>query len=102
MSSSKHLAVVRPRRASPILVCKKCMKRCDDGADIKRELKSELKRDREDGMKPARIVATGCFGLCPKRAVVMASGDSLARGEYVLVSGDHSVPDALKQLRQRD
>lgn len=101
MSSPKNPIVIRPRREPPILICKKCLRRCDDGSDIKRQLKSELKRGADGGLKPAKVIATACFGICPKRAVVLASGASLARGEYVLIStGDH-VPEALTHLRNQ-
>lgn len=29
---------------------------------------------------------TSCFGICPKRAVVVASGATLARGECLLLA----------------
>ncbi|MBR0701098.1 (2Fe-2S) ferredoxin domain-containing protein [Bradyrhizobium diazoefficiens] len=90
--------VVRPRRAAPVLVCRKCLKRSDDGRDVRRALKSELKTRKHDGSKPAKLIMTGCFGLCPKKAVVLASGTSLARQEYVLVADGDQVPRALKLL----
>ena len=58
--------IVRPRRAAPVLVCRKCLKRSDDGSKIRRALKSELKASKHDGGKPAKLIMTGCFGLCPK------------------------------------
>ena len=90
--------VVRPRRAAPVLVCRKCLKRSDEGSDVRRALKSELKAARRDGTKPAKLVMTGCFGLCPKGAVVVASGASLAKQEYVLVADRDQVPRALALL----
>ncbi|MGY4288538.1 hypothetical protein ACVWXO_007758 [Bradyrhizobium sp. LM2.7] len=41
---------------------------------------------------------TGCFGLCPKRSIVVASGASLKRSEYVLVEDREQVPRALALL----
>src|SRR5262245_40758343 len=90
--------VARPRRASPILVCKKCLKRSRDGGEIKRELKHALKSHGSDKRKRPRLVSTSCFGLCPKRAVVLASGQSLQNGEYLLVSDRREVKTALKGL----
>ena len=90
--------LVRPRRAAPVLICRKCLKRSDDGRDIRRALKSGLKAARQDGDKPAKLVMTGCFGLCPKQAVVLASGASLQRQEYVLVEERDQVPRALALL----
>jgi len=92
--------VVRPRRAAPVLVCRKCLKRSDEGREVRRALKSELKAARREGTKPAKLVMTGCFGLCPKRSIVVASGASLARNELVLVSDREEVPRALEMLGQ--
>jgi len=90
--------IVRARRAPPILVCRKCLKRSDEGRDIKRALKSGLKARQRDGIKPAKLVMTGCFGLCPKQAVVVASGASLARQDYVLVEQGAEVARVLDVL----
>jgi hypothetical protein len=90
--------LVRPRRAAPVLICKKCLKRSDEGREIRRALKSGLKAARPDGTKAAKLVMTGCFGLCPKRSVVLASGASLQRQEYVLVGQGEEVPEALALL----
>ena len=89
--ASKSLVTIRPRRASPVLVCKKCLSRIDDGKQLRRDLKSELKRRSaaQDRKRP-RVVLSGCFGICPKRAVVLASGATLARGEYLLASDSHA------------
>jgi NADH:ubiquinone oxidoreductase subunit E len=96
--------IARPRRTSPILVCKKCLGRVSGAKKIRRELKSELKRQRDEAsserpLKSARLVTTSCFGICPKKAVVLASGKSLRNGEYILVSDREHVEDALNQLQ---
>jgi predicted metal-binding protein len=90
--------IVRQRRLSPILVCKKCLRRSDEGKDIKRGLKAALKQRADADVKPARLVSTSCFGLCPKRSVVVASGASLRNSEYALVSSDEDVNGALDLL----
>jgi predicted metal-binding protein len=92
------VSIVRQRRASPILVCKKCLKRSDEGKAIKRALKAGLKQSVDAHDKPARLVATSCFGLCPKRSVVVASGSSLRKSEYALLSSDKDVTEALELL----
>ncbi|QIP10083.1 non-ribosomal peptide synthetase family protein [Bradyrhizobium symbiodeficiens] len=102
-SKSAGPMLVRPKRAAPVLVCRKCLKRSDEGRDVGRALKSELKARRPDGLKPAKLVMTGCFGLCPKRSIVVASGASLQRQEYVLVEDRDQVPRALALLNgERD
>lgn len=97
-SKSAAPMVVRPRRAAPVLVCRKCLKRSDEGREVRRALKSELKAAGREGTKPAKLVMTGCFGLCPKTSIVVASGASLARQEYVLVADRDEVPRALEML----
>ena len=92
--------IVRPRREAPVLICRKCLKRSDEGSDVRRALKSELKARRRDGAKPAKLVMTGCFGLCPKKSIVVASGASLKRQEYVLVENRRQVPQALALLNE--
>ncbi len=97
--------IVRPRRPAPVLVCRKCLKRADEkqhgnGREIKRALKSKLKdRAQASGEKRAKVVLTSCFGLCPKRAVVMTGGASLARGEFVLVKDSGEVGEAVGVLK---
>jgi hypothetical protein len=90
--------IARSRRASPVLVCKKCLKRCSKGARIRRELKRELKQRSVARAKAPRLVSTTCFGLCPKRAVVLASGRSLRQDEYILVSHRRDIQEALESL----
>jgi hypothetical protein len=87
MPRSASIVAVRPRRPKPILICKKCLKRADQGSRLKRALKSELKRRSIAGTgKKPRLVMTGCFGICPKHAVVLASAATLNRGEYLLLA----------------
>jgi hypothetical protein len=46
-----------------------------------------------------RLVSTGCFKICPKAAVVLTDGQTLARGEYVLVSRYEDAEVALGLLQ---
>jgi hypothetical protein len=102
MARNSSLITVRSRRAPPVLVCKKCLKRADQGKELKRFIKAEVKRHGAAGpLKPPRLVMTGCFGICPKQAVVLASGLSLERGEYLLVSDEKSVAKAAEALMSR-
>ena len=100
-SKSAGPMIVRPRRAAPVLVCRKCLKRSDEGRDVRRALKSELKANKREGTKSAKLVMTACFGLCPKKSIVVASGASLTRQEYVLVADRDQVPRALALLNER-
>jgi predicted metal-binding protein len=99
MVKTSSFATIRPRRAGPVLVCRKCLKRFDDGSKLKRALKTELKR-RSVGQatRRPRLVMTGCFGICPKRAVVVASGATLQRGEYLLLADVNSSANAAARL----
>jgi hypothetical protein len=81
---------VHPRRAPPVFVCRKCLKRSDDAKTIARALKSEAKRHAGDREKPARVIKTSCFGICPKRAVVVTGGAAASRGDYVLNVAERS------------
>ncbi|BAM86993.1 conserved hypothetical protein [Bradyrhizobium oligotrophicum S58] len=96
-------SIVRPRRAAPVLVCRKCLKRSDDPKAFRKAIKHALRPEDDRGSgpreKPARIVMTSCFGLCPKRAVVVTGGVRAQRGEYVLVSDTQDIPGALALLR---
>ena len=62
-----------------IFVCSKCLKRHGDGKAIRRALKAQAK-DRN-----ARLVRSSCLGICPKKAVVVATRGSLAEGRVALV-----------------
>ena len=106
---SKPSAIARPRRAPPVLACRKCLKRCGDGRAIRRALKAELKQCSADTagdgearkLKPPKLVLTGCFGVCPKRAVTLASAATLARGEFVLVRDESEARAAVEVLVPR-
>ena len=99
MAKPSPITTIRPRRAAPIFVCKKCLKRVDDGPALKRGLKSELKRrSAAQGIKRPRVVMTDCMDICPKRAVVAASGATLARGEYRLLTDIDDAAEAAAQL----
>jgi predicted metal-binding protein len=95
MAQTASIVVVRPRRPSPVLICKKCLKRVAHGSSLKRALKSELKRRSSATVsRKPRIVATGCFGICPKRAVVLASAATLSHGEFLLLADAASCIEA--------
>jgi predicted metal-binding protein len=95
----RQSTVVRPVARAPVLVCKKCLARSDEGQQLKRSLKSELKRRSDElSRQRPRVVKASCFGICPKRAVVLASGATLQRGEYVLVREGDSLSEAVAIL----
>jgi predicted metal-binding protein len=99
MPKNASIITVRPRRLEPVLICKKCLKRAGDGSRLKRALKSELKRRTVlAGDKKPRIVAVGCFGICPKRAVVVASAATLQRGDYLLLADADASAEAAALL----
>ena len=93
------VVTVAPRRPPPILVCKKCLGRIDDGKALRRGLKSEARRlGAERGTKPPRVVMTSCLGICPKRAVVVASAATLQHGQYLLLADADSAANAAEIL----
>jgi predicted metal-binding protein len=103
MVKDSSTVTIRPRRPGPILVCRKCLKRVANAKNIKRALKSEVKRRSAAlAIKRPRIVLTDCFGICPKRAVVLASGTTLHRDEYLLLTGHDGIDEAAAILMQPD
>jgi hypothetical protein len=103
MVNSVLPATARPHRPPPILICRKCLKRAANGRAIKRALKAELKElGRARGVKRPRVVMTGCFGICPKRAVTTASGATLARGEFLLLADGDQATEAAARLMARE
>ena len=98
MKNPSELMTIRSHRAAAVLVCKKCLKRARDGKSVKRSLKAELKRRSGENGKRGRTVLTSCFGICPKRAVVMASVNTLRRGEFLLVPGRGAISEAADVL----
>jgi len=90
--------ITRARHSVPVLVCRKCLKRSDEGRKVRRALKSEVKAAKREGSIPKKLVMTSCFGLCPKRSIVLASGASLQRQEYVLIGDCEQVSRALEML----
>jgi len=97
----KKVVVVHPRRAPPVFVCRKCLKRSEDAKHITHALKRETKRSAGDRDRPARVIKTSCFGICPKRAVVVTGGVAASKGDYALITSGTDVPAALDRL-QRD
>ena len=87
MTKTSSPVTARLRRGPPVLICKKCLTRVNDGSGLKRALKSEVKRrGKMLGLKKSRVVMTSCFGICPKRAVVVASAATLQRKQTLLVA----------------
>ena len=81
------IAVPAPKSWSEVVfVCAKCMKR-QDRREVRRELKRGLK---QLGRRDVRVIASGCFDLCPKRGVTIARGRDLGvlPGLHVLDNGD--------------
>jgi predicted metal-binding protein len=95
----KKIVVVHPRRAPPVFVCRKCLKRSDDAKGIAHALKSETKRSASGRERPTRVIKTSCFGICPKRAVVVTGGAAAGSGDYVLISSGAEVAAALERLQ---
>ena len=103
MAKNASIATVRPRRPGPVLICRKCLKRAGEGARLKRALKSELKRRAAvAGDRKPRVIAVGCFGICPKQAVVVASAATLTRGDYLLLADVDASAEAAAMLLPPD
>ena len=97
--TSQSVISARLRRAPPIFVCKKCLGRIDDGKQLRKALKSDSKtRSGTQNVKPPRVVMTSCLGICPKRAVVVASAATLQDGRYLLLSDAEASAQAIETL----
>ncbi len=96
-SAKSDVVIARPKWSAAILICGKCLKGVD-GKAMRRDLKAAAK----GRTGKVRIVRTSCLGLCPKRAVAMASADSLARRELVVLREGGSAEAALDRLLPPD
>jgi predicted metal-binding protein len=99
MAHKSAIVTIRPRRATPILVCRKCLSRMAGGKKLKTALKKQLKRrSTAQAVKRPKLVVTGCLGICPKHAVTVASAATLQRGEYLLLKDEEQAGQAVEQL----
>lgn len=88
---------VKARFFGLVLVCTKCVER--QGLP-KRSVRAMLKREikvRLAGRRP-RVVAVGCLGPCPKRALAVATSTSLADGRIVLLDPAATAQQAVDAL----
>ena len=86
-----------------VVVCSKCAKRQGLPARAVRALlKKAGKQAARDAPPGARrkfcIVETGCLGPCPKRAVAVATGASLAAGRVLLLDPEAGPQEALAAI----
>ena len=102
--ASSRIRTVHPRWSGAIFLCGKCLKRHSEGRDLRRALKAEAKRRVEDdgSRRKVKVLKISCFGLCPKRAVVAASGATLCDGDVVLVRHVADAPEAVARLLPAD
>ena len=80
----------KTRIVEVVVVCSTCAKRqALRPRDVRDLLKGAVKHAAKDGRLPGgtklRIVASGCLGPCPKRALAVATGASLAAGRVLLL-----------------
>lgn len=85
-----------------VVVCSKCAKR--QGLRP-RAVRAFLKKAGKQALKEAAgsrrklcIVESGCLGPCPKRAIAVATGASLAAGRVVLLDPEAAPADALTAI----
>jgi len=83
-----------------VLVCRKCSRKLDGGfgKDGDSTLRTELKLAlRKAGRRrQVRVVETGCFSICPKRAVSVMQGSR--PGEMLVVPKGTDAADVLRRL----
>ena len=100
---SKTLA--KTKLTEVVAVCGKCAKRQGlRPRAVRALLKRAGKQAAKDGRTGSRtklcIVESGCLGPCPKRAVAVATGASLAAGRVVLLDPGASPEEALAAVLQ--
>jgi hypothetical protein len=88
-----------------VAVCGKCAKRQGlRPRAVRALLKRAGKQAAKDGRTGSRtklcIVESGCLGPCPKRAVAVATGASVAAGRVVLIDPAASPEEALAAVLQ--
>jgi predicted metal-binding protein len=88
-----------------VVVCTKCAKRQGlRPGSVRALLKKAGKQAAEDrktgARRKLRIVESGCLGPCPKRAVAVATGASLAAGRVILLDPGAGPEEALAALLQ--
>jgi predicted metal-binding protein len=91
------MIVAKIKRPSPIFVCAKCVRKADAGQAIRKAIKTEVKRLWR-GTKPPRIVETKCLGICPKRAVAVASAATLREGKLLILQSSQDASEAIAML----
>jgi predicted metal-binding protein len=83
-----------------VLICRKCSRKLDGGfgKDGASSLRSELKLAlRAAGRRrQVRVVETGCFSVCPKRAVSVMRGSR--PGEILVVPEGTDAEDVLRRI----
>ncbi len=84
-----------------VLICRKCSRKLDGGfgKDGDAPLRTELKQALRDAgrRRQVRVLETGCFSVCPKRAVSVMQG---SRPVEILVVPEGT--DAAELLRRLD
>lgn len=72
-----------------VLVCGTCARRAGRKG-LRSDLKSGLKTASDH--RRVKVAETGCLGLCPKRAIVVATPADLARGAAFVLRDEAPVP----------
>ncbi|MEL6060772.1 MULTISPECIES: hypothetical protein [unclassified Methylobacterium] len=89
----------RTKLTEVVVVCSKCAKRQGLRPRAVRALLKkagkQAPRDEAAGRRKLCIVESGCLGPCPKRAIAVATGASLASGRVVLLDPEAGPADAL-------
>jgi hypothetical protein len=96
-AAGPKVRAAKSKIAAVVLVCAKCQKR--QGV-AKRAVRDLIKRGLKRGhpKRKVRIVETGCLGPCPKRALAVATGASLASGRILLLDPAATPDDAVATI----
>ena len=95
----KSAKLERPKWGAVVLVCKACARRSSGPRDLKTNALKAVARKHANwpGVR-TRVLATGCLGLCPKRATAVAfAGHGLAT-RIVAVRSAAQLEEAIGRL----
>jgi hypothetical protein len=93
--------LVRARWTGVFLVCEDCRSRGSGPKDKPKAVASAVRQESRRSGERARIVLTGCLGLCPKKATAVAHAGSASPASMVAVRSLKHLREAVAALSAR-
>jgi len=96
-------SIETPSWDAVILICKDCRKRKNGPQHLKSKALVKIARRDLRVLKPRpRVVAVSCLGVCPKRAIAVASLGNGSPPRVIRIENRADFADALPLLIRRD